>query len=263
MPSITHVIVDFDGTCTTFDTTPLIPHLTSPTTESLKEFAAFEQVFVDRSLACQASLDLDGVPSPGPDIPGLERALAALDDVSNDVIEQVSAKGVLAGMEEGAVAATIAAWRAEPSSSPGALPAVRPGVEATLADALTGGSKLAVLTLNWCPPLLHALLPVLQHKDVQMFSNDIDAAGVIQNKIRGALDKRAVISQIIAEARKEDAEPSVLYVGDSSTDLLALLEADVGILIGESNSARKIARRFGLQLQPLPDEGFAARALVS
>ena len=96
-----------------------------------------------------------------------------------------------------------------------------------------------------------------------MFSNDIDAAGVIQNKIRGALDKRAVISQIIAEARKEGAEPSVLYVGDSSTDLLALLEADVGILIGESNSARKIARRFGLQLQPLPDEGFAARALVS
>ena len=44
------------------------------------------------------------------------------------------------------------------------------------------------------------------------------------------------------------------YVGDSATDLTALLAADVGILVGTSESARRIARRFGVKLAPLPAE---------
>ena len=44
------------------------------------------------------------------------------------------------------------------------------------------------------------------------------------------------------------------YVGDSATDLTALLAADVGILVGTSESARRIARRFGVKLTPLPAE---------
>ena len=53
------------------------------------------------------------------------------------------------------------------------------------------------------------------------------------------------------------AQPPALYpryVGDSATDLTALLAADVGILVGTSESARRIARRFGVKLAPLPAE---------
>ena len=45
---------------------------------------------------------------------------------------------------------------------------------------------------------------------------------------------------------------AVLYIGDSATDLLAIVAADVGVLIGESSSARLIARRYGLRIEPLP-----------
>ena len=48
--------------------------------------------------------------------------------------------------------------------------------------------------------------------------------------------------------------PTYRYVGDSATDLTALLAADVGILVGTSESARRIARRFGVKLAPLPAE---------
>lgn len=42
-----------------------------------------------------------------------------------------------------------------------------------------------------------------------------------------------------------------VYVGDSATDLTALLEADVGVLVGESATAREIAARFSVRLEPL------------
>lgn len=42
-----------------------------------------------------------------------------------------------------------------------------------------------------------------------------------------------------------------MYIGDSLTDLLALLEADVGIVIGQSSSLLKIADMMGVQMRPL------------
>ena len=64
-------------------------------------------------------------------------------------------------------------------------------------------------------------------------------------RFAGAEEKR----EQIALLRKAHV---VVYVGDSATDLPALLEADVGILIGESSSARRIAAQFGVRVAPLP-----------
>jgi hypothetical protein len=43
----------------------------------------------------------------------------------------------------------------------------------------------------------------------------------------------------------------IIYIGDSSTDLSALLEADIGVMIGHSKSTIAICERWGIQLQPL------------
>jgi hypothetical protein len=51
-------------------------------------------------------------------------------------------------------------------------------------------------------------------------------------------------------AASQGVGPSV-YIGDSLTDLLALLEADVGIVIGQSSSLLKIAGMMGVQMRPL------------
>ncbi|CAN1271319.1 Bifunctional TH2 protein, mitochondrial, partial [Linum perenne] len=42
-----------------------------------------------------------------------------------------------------------------------------------------------------------------------------------------------------------------VYIGDSVGDLLCLLQADVGIVIGSSSSLRKVGRQFGVSFVPL------------
>jgi magnesium-transporting ATPase (P-type) len=45
----------------------------------------------------------------------------------------------------------------------------------------------------------------------------------------------------------------VVYVGDSSTDLLALIQADVGILLMGSKSTIGLALKFGVTIRSLND----------
>lgn len=42
-----------------------------------------------------------------------------------------------------------------------------------------------------------------------------------------------------------------MYIGDSVGDLLCLLEADVGIVIGSSASLRRLGTHFGVSFVPL------------
>lgn len=48
-----------------------------------------------------------------------------------------------------------------------------------------------------------------------------------------------VVNQIMGELASARNGPSV-YVGDSVTDVLALLRADVGIIVGKSRTLRKV-----------------------
>jgi hypothetical protein len=43
----------------------------------------------------------------------------------------------------------------------------------------------------------------------------------------------------------------VVYVGDSVSDLLPLLKADVGVVIGSNALLRRVTAHFGIQLRPL------------
>lgn len=42
-----------------------------------------------------------------------------------------------------------------------------------------------------------------------------------------------------------------VYIGDSVGDLLCLLEADIGIVIGSSSSLRRVGSQFGVTFIPL------------
>ena len=42
-----------------------------------------------------------------------------------------------------------------------------------------------------------------------------------------------------------------VYIGDSASDLPAMLAADLGIVVGKSSSLRQVAALCGVQLQPL------------
>lgn len=141
------------------------------------------------------------------------------------------------------------------------------------------GWSLAVLSINWCPALIDASLvqPVLRKKrsilhqkhcdtEVPIWSNHVDGEGVVTLHVPGALAKRERIMELrrclerdCHNANQELVQSMtrskhlIVYVGDSSTDLAALLEADIGIIMGNSSSTRTIAERWGIQIFALRD----------
>jgi len=94
-------------------------------------------------------------------------------------------------------------------------------------------------------------------------SNDLvfDESGVstgeIAMKVSGSFGKHQHFIKLAAAAREavdgpEKSSRSItVYVGDSVTDLLAMLDADVGIVVGDSDTFEKVARAFGIPIRPL------------
>ena len=270
------LVADFDGTCTMFDTTPIVPHLAAhfsaePETV-LARFQTLEESYFELLSECKDELEVSEEVIGGYDAAGLEASLLAMDNVSNVITEQLSRSGILAGIRAAEVAQVLSAWRADPSAAPVRVPELREGCDATLASASARDWQLAILSLNWCPPLIHAMLPVLEASappPAPVWSNRIEeASGTVANEVNGAGAKRAVIERLVQSACEQAAQcvngaegsaaetsrvPRVVYIGDSATDLLAMLSADIGILIGESQSARDYCRRFGVTIHPLSE----------
>ena len=265
------LVADFDGTCTAVDTTPVVPQLaarfSSEPENVLSRFRSLENKYFE------LLSELDTIEATGGyDASGLEASLRAMDDVSNAITEALSNSGILAGIRAAEVAPVLSEWKAEPSAAPVRVPELRDGCEATLASASAREWQLAILSLNWCPPLIHATLPIFEApaRPPLVWSNRIEeTSGRIANEVNGAVAKRAVIERLVRDRvpvrpRSSEAEaehaPRVVYIGDSATDLLAMLAADVGILIGESQSARDVARRHAEAGRAAARPGGAARA---
>ena len=270
-PSPGHLIVtDFDGTCTQTDTTALVPRLAAraaPTPAAaqkvLSRFGELEELYLSGLSRCKT----DELPAAA----SLEDALASMDAISNGVIAQLSASGILAGIRGTAVGPAISEWRSQSSTEAG-VPQLRDGCVATLEAAAACGWELGVLSICWCPAIIRAYLPLLEGNSEgesgsplvasRIWSNRIDEhSGEIANEIDGAVAKRAIIQRLVQEESEtagEGGRRRVVYLGDSTTDLLAMLAADVGILIGESGSARELARRFGVSIKPLAPLGDGA-----
>jgi hypothetical protein len=49
----------------------------------------------------------------------------------------------------------------------------------------------------------------------------------------------------------QSSNNTCVYIGDSLTDVLALLHCDVGVIVGNSRSLRRICATFGVQIKPL------------
>ncbi|OAE32236.1 hypothetical protein AXG93_1089s1010 [Marchantia polymorpha subsp. ruderalis] len=151
------------------------------------------------------------------------------------------------------------------------------------------GTPVHVVSANWSRDLIVGGLPKLPDDKLFIHSNDLvfDSAGrslgIIDGKVVDAFDKEEVLralrgsrdAKTFAASRgksQPDSRPRLLpaphaatkemddegksvlvYVGDSHTDLLGLLDADLGIVIGESLLMRRIMALFGIQLRPLAE----------
>lgn len=179
----------------------------------------------------------------------LEQALDSLDDVSNVVTQHVSKSGVLRGLN---VSLEEMIKLIESDEQLRDFVKLQSECLYVLSRLTANDWQLGILSINWCPALIHATVvhPLEESIEppndlnVPIWSNTVDSNGVVSLKVPGALAKKACIAKV---------KPSnyVVYVGDSSTDLLALMEADLGILIGSCDSAVATAKQWGVQVKPL------------
>lgn len=242
------LVVDFDGTCTVMDTTPMLPKLAalmqngkettnvSTLDERLETFSALEQEYHARYK--QAKNDLNHVEN----IPSLFEALERLDDVSNVVTAKVTASGVLSGLKA-SLDYTQEMTKVLDNHSLQIQLQKQCGRVLYKVHA-SEHCELRILSINWCPSLISACLQPHLPKDKEppfIWSNMVDHRnGKVLLQIPGALAKQ----KRILELKQSDC--LVVYVGDSSTDLAALLEADVGILFCGSESTMNIAKQAGV-----------------
>jgi hypothetical protein len=71
------------------------------------------------------------------------------------------------------------------------------------------------------------------------------STGQIDRKIQSPLDKVEEFKSI--KSGREGTTPLLsVYIGDSVGDLLCLLEADIGVVVGSSTALRKVGKLFGV-----------------
>ncbi|XP_039116819.1 bifunctional TH2 protein, mitochondrial [Dioscorea cayenensis subsp. rotundata] len=116
-------------------------------------------------------------------------------------------------------------------------------------------ADIHILSYCWCGDLIRSAfasgsLNVLNIHANEFEYNESISTGNIIRKMESPLNKVEAFKDILGNAGDKDQHLSV-YIGDSVGDLLCLLEADVGIVIGSSTSLRKVGEQFGVSFVPL------------
>ncbi|XP_023898756.1 bifunctional TH2 protein, mitochondrial isoform X3 [Quercus suber] len=117
-------------------------------------------------------------------------------------------------------------------------------------------AKVHVLSYCWCGDLIRSafssagdLLELNIHSNEFTFIESI-STGEIDKKVESPIDKVQAFKNILNNC-SNDRRNLTVYIGDSIGDLLCLLEADIGIVIGSSSSLRRVASQFGVSFVPL------------
>lgn len=81
------------------------------------------------------------------------------------------------------------------------------------------------------------------------------STGEIIKKMESPMDKLQAFQNILKEGCSDECNdkevPMTVYIGGSVGDLLCLLEADIGIVIGSSRNLRRLGDQFGVSFVPL------------
>jgi 2-hydroxy-3-keto-5-methylthiopentenyl-1-phosphate phosphatase len=307
------LVVDFDGTCTIRDTTPLLPRLAYliesqnkdnkddehehhskgevlDLMERLSIFTNLENEYFQRYVEVMRSIESE---STIEDIGNnnnnylhsqLELSLDRLDCISSEITEKVNKSNILKGLgsvcynklleliqnyqqqqQHDEVTIFEGNLRDSLQLHPGCISILQ-----RYATCMSSNNnwRIGVLSINWCPTLIEAVVlnPLcnerseseseestttsLNFEDIPIWCNTVDENGIVSLVVPGAIAKKERILKLQQQQQQNNV---VVYVGDSSTDLLALIQADVGILLMGSKSTIGLAKKFGVTFRSLND----------
>ncbi|XP_057965127.1 bifunctional TH2 protein, mitochondrial-like isoform X2 [Malania oleifera] len=112
-----------------------------------------------------------------------------------------------------------------------------------------------VLSYCWCGDLIRSAfssggLDVLKVHSNELAYEESISTGKILGEVESPLEKLQAFNNILKDCDNDGNNVSI-YIGGSVGDLLCLLEADVGIVIGSSPSLQKLGEQFGVSFIPL------------
>eukprot|EP00281_Chroomonas_sp_CCMP1168_P015641 CAMPEP_0206217664 /NCGR_PEP_ID=MMETSP0047_2-20121206/3393_1 /ASSEMBLY_ACC=CAM_ASM_000192 /TAXON_ID=195065 /ORGANISM="Chroomonas mesostigmatica_cf, Strain CCMP1168" /LENGTH=505 /DNA_ID=CAMNT_0053640129 /DNA_START=298 /DNA_END=1815 /DNA_ORIENTATION=+ len=237
--------VDFDQTITEEDTSAVIAAASRDALPSEEERAArnsrwdaLAEGFFARYEAQLQGLMPAGGGRGGYDPEGLGKFCEGMSKFDREALAPVEKGGFLSGVSKDALQAAAKTVVLRPSSL------------ATLHAAGTRGAKLHVVSVNWSQDFIRGALagcPQFElHSPDLVFESGLSTGRLVPEGIAGSVDKEQVLDGICAAGGG-----TCVYVGDSLTDVLALLRADVGIIVGSSGSLRRVCEAFGVSLRPL------------
>ncbi|XVF30976.1 hypothetical protein REPUB_Repub16aG0105700 [Reevesia pubescens] len=116
-------------------------------------------------------------------------------------------------------------------------------------------ANIHVLSYCWCGDLIRATFSSGGLNDLNVHANEFSfeesvSTGEIVWKVQSPIDKIQAFDDILQDS-SNDRKKLTVYIGDSVGDLLCLLKADIGIVIGSSSSLRRVGGQFGVSFVPL------------
>lgn len=129
------------------------------------------------------------------------------------------------------------------------------------------GVPVFVLSCNWTSVIMAKIFKdhgFEQNENFQIITNEFEhenevLTGEVKDNvcIRTGADKVEHIQKLLQELKNSGIEDCVYYIGDSSTDILPMLQVDYGVVIGEG-SALKTLQNLNIKF----DEGIKGDAKI-
>ncbi|KAG6553729.1 hypothetical protein Mapa_004644 [Marchantia paleacea] len=255
------LVSDFDLTCTVEDSCPVLARLVLSAGDKTevphlegKWQALGDQYSLEYKELVVRLLPHPQQPSKDFNLQGLRQVLKELSDFEREANARVVGSEFLAGLSREAV------------KQAGSRVAMREGCRHLLTRVSLEGRSLLqnlefhILSVCWSRSLIEGTFSsnglefANIHCNELRFNNLHVSDGNIDRRIESAVDKEKVLEKILSQAKQkvnQNRDSLLIYVGDSVTDLLCLLRADVGIVIGESISLERMAAAFGIKMLPL------------
>ncbi|KAK9475240.1 HAD-like domain-containing protein [Dipodascopsis tothii] len=238
-----HVLVDWDETVTARDTLEVLADAAYGAHARAGRAVEPWKHFVDTYLADYSTKAASLPPrKTAEDEAEFAVAMRPVEDAS---VARVSAGGVFAGLTPVDLDSAAAAVDA----------LVRPGWWEFYADVQTKAS-VAICSVNWCASVIRRVLASRGSSEIAANDFELDADGTTTGTITGTMraspDKVAVVDRAREDSR-------VVYIGDSGTDLGALLTADTGIIFDSGKGFPARVRALGIAVEPI--EAYRAHAV--
>ncbi|KAJ4836409.1 hypothetical protein Tsubulata_020981 [Turnera subulata] len=117
-------------------------------------------------------------------------------------------------------------------------------------------SSVHIISLCWCADLIRSAfspggLDALNVHANEFFFEDSVSTGEILRSVESPADKVQTFNNIVRSYSAHNRRNLTVYVGDSIGDLLCLLQADIGIVVGSSSGLRRVATQLGISFVPL------------